>query len=272
MVNVEKIIDIHYIEFSKDFCFSGGRHEYWDMVYVDKGIISCKSDKSRFVLRSGEMSFHKPGEQISLMGDNNTAPNVSIMTFACKSRMMQKLEGKIFRLDREQKNLLSMLFEEGLFCNKADAKEKVPLGSGQMTKNLLEVFLIKMCRSTDVIAKQMRRSHFIDEVGAPHNIRDILAYLHENVYGKITVGDIARRVGKSESTVKQLFLQYRPNGIINYYNSLKIGEAKKLIREEGHNMAQISDMLGFDNPQYFSKCFKKFTKMTPGEYKKSIIK
>ena len=36
-------------------------------------------------------------------------------------------------------------------------------------------------------------------------------------------------------------------------------------------MTQISDMLQFDNPQYFSKCFKTVTNMTPSEYKASIM-
>ena len=48
-------------------------------------------------------------------------------------------------------------------------------------------------------------------------------------------------------------------------------QAKRLIREGPCNMAQISDLLHFDNPQYFSKCFKAFTNMTPSEYKTSIL-
>ena len=87
-----------------------------------------------------------------------------------------------------------------------------------------------------------------------------------------TISDVAKVVGKSESTVKQLFSLYRDNGIIKYYNSLKIKEARRLIREGNYNMTQIADMLHFDNPQYFSKCFKSFTHMTPSEYKASILK
>ena len=82
------------------------------------------------------------------------------------------------------------------------------------------------------------------------------------------VSDVAKAVGKSESTVKKLFADY--HGIIKYYNSLKIKEAKRLIREERYNISQISDMLCFDTPQYFSKCFRSFTGMSPLEYKRSL--
>ena len=229
------------------------------------------------------MTFHKPNEYHNLSGNNTVAPNVSIITFRCRSRAMQHFEGKIFRLNTEEKSLLSMLFEEGLSCfrlvdphnpllQKLETVQESPFGSSQMTKNLLEMFLIKLSRKTDVVTKKMRRQYVIDGVDVPYNVKEILDYLSGQVYGKIKIRDVAEALGKSESTVKQQFSQYRADGIINYYNGLKIREAKKLIREDKYNFTQIADLLHFDNPQYFSRCFKSHTNMTPSEYKSSIIK
>ena len=50
----------------------------------------------------------------------------------------------------------------------------------------------------------------------------------------------------------------------------KTTAAKKLIRQGRFNISQISDLLGFESPQYFSRCFKKFVRMTPREYQQSI--
>lgn len=280
--NIEKIITIFYMELSKNFRHDGEQHNFWEMVYIDKGEMLCTADKNRFVLKSGEMTFHKPNEFHNLTGDNSVASNVSIITFECKSYAMKQFEGRIFRLDSEEKALLSTLFSEGLSCFKlVDEKnpllqsleklENAPYGSSQMTKNLLEIFLIKLSRRTDVITKKMRRSYLIDGVDVPYNIKEILDFLNDNIYGRITVADIAKATGKSESAVKQLFSSYRKDGIIHYYNSLKIETAKKLIKQNCYNITQIADMLGFDNPQYFSKSFKAYTKMTPTEYKNSIL-
>ena len=280
--NVDKIITIFYMELSKNFYYEGEKHDFWEMVYIDKGEMICTADDKRFVLKSGEMTFHKPNEFHNLSGDSSVAPNVSILTFECKSRSMKHFEGKIFRLNAEEKSLLSTLFSEGLSCyqledarnpllQKLKVIEPSPLGSSQMTKNLLEIFLIKLCRNTDVVTKEMRQSYVIDGVDVPYNVMEILDYLKEHIYGKVTIGDLAKHLDKSESTVKQLFAQYRDGGIIRYYNALKIKEARKLIREGKYNMTQISDMLQFDNPQYFSKCFKTVTNMTPSEYKAPIM-
>lgn len=280
--NIEKIITIFYMELSKNFYYPGEKHDFWEMVYIDKGEMICAADEKRFVLKSGEMTFHKPNEFHNLSGNSNIAPNVSVLTFECKSRAMKHFEGKIFRLNTEEKALLSTLFAEGLSCYRLEDERNPflqnlktitpsPFGSSQMTKNLLEIFLIKLYRNTDVVTKEMRQSYVIDGVQVSYDMKDILDYLNDHIYGKVTIRDLAKHLGKSESTVKQLFAQYLPGGIIKYYNSLKIKEARKLIREGKYNMAQISDLLCFDNPQYFSKCFKNITKVTPSEYKASIL-
>ena len=110
--NVESIVTIFYMELNKNFCYDGEKHDFWEMVYIDKGEMTCTADKNRFVLKSGEMTFHKPNEFHNLSGDNTVVPNVSIITFECKSRAMKYFEGKIFKLDPEEKGLLSQLFAE----------------------------------------------------------------------------------------------------------------------------------------------------------------
>ncbi len=281
--NIEKIITVFYMEFSKSFCYDGESHDFWEIVYIDKGEMICTADKKRFVLKSGEMTFHKPNEFHNLSGNNTVAPNVSIITFQCKSRAMKYFEGKIFKLSSEEKTMLSNIISEGISCfelvdpqnpllQKMKKLDNSPFGSSQMVKNYLEIFLIMLYRNTNVFSKKMRQSYLIDGVDVPYKIKELLNYLQKNVYNKLTVRDIAKYFGKSESTIKQLFNQYHKNGIIKYFNSLKIKEAKRLIREGIYNFTQIAEILGFDNPQYFSKVFKSIAKMTPKEYKESIFK
>ena len=283
MFNVEKLVTIFYKEFSKNFHYEGEQHDFWEMVYIDKGEMICTADTKRFILKSGEMTFHKPMEFHNLSGNDNVPPNVSILTFECKSRAMKHFEGRIFRLNAEEKALLSTLFAEGLSCFRlADDQNPLlqrleripdaPLGSSQMTKNLLEVFLIKLYRNTEVLTNTMRQVDLVDGVEIPRAVSDIVDYLKAHIYGRVAVRDIAAALGKSESSIKQQFAKYRESGIIAYYNALKIREARRLIREGRYNMTQIADLLCYDSPQYFAKSFKTQMNMTPTEYKESILK
>lgn len=270
------------MELSKDFHYEGESHNFWEMVYIDKGEMLCTADKHQFTLKSGEVTFHKPNEFHNLSGDGKNAPNISILTFECDSVAMKHFEGKILRLSAEEKNLLSMLMSEGLSCFRLEdprnpllqilrTQPDAPFGGFQMIRNLLEIFLISLYRHRESFTKKSRQIVHIDGVDVSFEIRELLDVLHNHLYGKLTIGDIARQVGKSESTVKTSFARFQPGGIMRYYNNLKIREAKRLIRENRYTLAQIAELLCFDSPQYFSKCFKASTNMTPTEYKRSIV-
>jgi AraC-like DNA-binding protein len=49
-----------------------------------------------------------------------------------------------------------------------------------------------------------------------------------------------------------------------------IEEAKKQLQITGKTVSEISYILGFEYPNYFSRLFKKKTKLTPSEYRKSV--
>ena len=282
VINIEKLITVFYMEFSKDFKFDGESHDFWEMVYIDRGEMLCTADERSFVLKGGELTFHKPNEFHSLSSHGSTAPNVSIITFECKSAAMKYFAGKIFRPSSEERAILSLLFREALsayemvdkrnpLIQKLKKIENPPFGGSQMTKNLLEVFLISLHRSTDVLAKRKRYQYKVDGIDIPYQVKELVDLLHASVYKKLTVGDIARELGKSVSTVKGLFELYRQGGIMNYYNSLKIEEAKRLIRRGEYNFSEIASLLQFDTPQYFSICFRRYARMSPQEYKRSIL-
>lgn len=283
IINVEKIYTVFYMELSKHFSYGGEQHDFWEMVYIDKGEMICTVNSDRFVLKSGEIIFHKPNEFHNHTGNDLVSPNVSIISFKSKSRAMKNFDKKIFRLSPDDKAILSQLYSEALSCyrmaglndplsQKLERNPNAPFGSSQMTKNLLEQFLIRLCRKTDAVNEKLRMSFFIDGVEVPYEMKKILDYLSKNVYSKLTVSQIAKANGKSESALKQLFARYRKDGVIHCFNSMKINEAKRLIKEDNLNMSQIAETLGFENQQYFSKSFKHFTNMTPTQFKASIMK
>ena len=283
VIHIRKIITIFYMELSKDFRNPGEQHNFWEMVYIDKGEMLCTADKHQFTLKSGEVTFHKPNEFHNLSGDGRTAPNVSILTFECDSAAMKHFEGKILQLTAEEKRLLSLLMTEGLSCFRLEDPSnpllqnlhtlpEAPFGGFQMIRNLLEIFLISLYRHRECLTKTSRQSIQIDGVAVNFEVKELLDVLQSNVYGRLTVSDLSKAVGKSESTVKSVFRSFYPGGIMRYYNSLKIREAKKLIRENRYTLAQIAELLCYDSPQYFSKCFRDATNMSPSQYRQSIMK
>ena len=55
---------------------------------------------------------------------------------------------------------------------------------------------------------------------------------------------------------------------MQYIVSLRIAAAKGYLENSDKNINEISNIVGYENALYFSRLFKKYTGMTPTEYKK----
>lgn len=91
-------------------------------------------------------------------------------------------------------------------------------------------------------------------------------YVRENYGEKLTLAAIASKIGISQGYLFSVFKKQTGGNLNDYINQMKIEKAKELLEKHEYMMYEISDMLGFENPYYFSKVFKKLTGITPSEY------
>lgn len=91
-------------------------------------------------------------------------------------------------------------------------------------------------------------------------------YVRENYEEKLTLAAIASKIGISQGYLSSVFKKQTGGNLNDYINQMKIEKAKELLEKHEYMMYEISDMLGFENPYYFSKVFKKLTGITPSEY------
>lgn len=281
LLSVEKIVTVLYMEYSKDFVFAGESHDFWEFTYIDKGSVKFTADTREFLLKGGEIAFHKPNEFHKLAADKGP-PNVTVASFVCRSEAMKLFENKIFCLTAKERALLSELLDEGLSTFEPltsqppimgmREKPNAPFAAKQLTFNLLERFLITLLRRSELaIRRESRSVSKIDKGDYPEEVYNILLYMEENVMSKLTVREIADRFNISESRLKKLFLQHLDCGVIAKFNDMKLRHAKVLIREKNLNFTEISEALGFSSVHYFSRLFKKKTGMTPTEYSSSVL-
>ena len=54
---------------------------------------------------------------------------------------------------------------------------------------------------------------------------------------------------------------------VDFLRHVRIQRAEELIKRSNYPVSQIAYAVGFSDPKYFSKCFKKETGMTPSEYR-----
>ena len=103
-----------------------------------------------------------------------------------------------------------------------------------------------------------------------HLVVDIKRYMEETIGEVFRIDALCRHIGYGKSYVSRMFHEQTGETLACFATKMKIKKAKQLIRESNYNFAQISDLLSFDNPQYFSRVFKRVVGMTPTEFKASM--
>ena len=276
LISIHKIVTIHYYELDKNFSFEGESHNFWEMVYVDTGQVEIRANNRLILLKQGEIAFHKPNEFHSLSADGKTAANIFVITFVCSSESMDFFKGKVTPVPAKLKKYISTIIEESeetfnlmsVLDVKLEMKEDPPIGGQQMIRTHLEQFLIQLIRNEQ--ESRGMRIFPTKESMENHLVSQIIHMIEEKIYGKLTVEEICHTLNYSRAYLSKIFKNSSGYTILEYMLHRKIKEAKKLIREETLNFTQISDLLSFDNPHYFSRVFKRITKMTPSEYKHSV--
>lgn len=262
-----------YSEHSKDFCFGGERHDFWELVYVDDGEIDAVAENMGYKLRQGDVIFHKPMEFHALAANKKDPHNIIVTSFETKSPAMKYFENKIIHVDAQRKKVLSLFLKEAQlsYGSSMNAEPRqAPFGSQQLMAAYMEEFLISLIRLDDD-KKRFSRS----DSGSKRNVENAIAeqveqYLLKSMYAPLTLADICARFNMSRSYLCQIFNEAYGEGIISRFIQIKTAEAKKLIRRGEMNVTQIAGVLGYSGIHQFTRSFKKATGMSPTAYAKSI--
>ena len=119
----------------------------------------------------------------------------------------------------------------------------------------------------DYVIRQMeevRESETVTERARKY----IAVHYRENI-GR---NEVAEEVGLAPNYLGMLFRKETGQTIREYINFCRVEEAKRLMERTNHNITEMALQVGFDNITYFSTIFKKYTGLTPVEYRKNLQK
>lgn len=277
-LEIKKLITFLYRELPSSYLGSGEKHDFWELVYVDKGEFEISTDTGTYHLNQGDIIFYMPDEYHVGRAMNNTAPNLVIISFECHALCMNFFAGKSFRLRQPERNILTDLVREAKlnFDPPIDSpsitypvrNHLAPFGSDQVIRNYLEILLISLIRNGDTREHSHPKmtSH---ENREQHLVEKVVFYMNEHMGDKLSIRYLCDQFAVSATKLKNAFKATTNMGVMEYYNQLKMNHAKTLIRGNQDNFTEIADTLGYSVHQ-FSRKFKLMNGMTPTEYARSI--
>ena len=96
-------------------------------------------------------------------------------------------------------------------------------------------------------------------------------YIDAHYNEKITKEDLANVAFCSVPNLYHIFQKNFGISPHNYVNKIRLEKASVLLENSGSSVAEISAMVGFDDPIYFSKLFKENYRLSPKKYRESSL-
>lgn len=92
-------------------------------------------------------------------------------------------------------------------------------------------------------------------------------YLAERLDGSVKVPELARLVGVSPSHLTTMFRRATGGGVLAHHIALKMARARQLLDVSDATVTEIAREVGYTDPFYFSRHFRRHHGMSPSEYR-----
>ena len=125
-------------------------------------------------------------------------------------------------------------------------------------------------RFLGVVIKNRGQEATQTDLGAEGQVQlsPALAYVADHFRETITLGQIAETMHLSPSRTRHLFKDTTTVGFKEYVTKLRLAEAKRLLLQSGINICEIALAVGYTNTYQFYKVFKRYTSMSPADYRR----
>ena len=276
LIEISSVYTFFHFHFATGYVFRGERHPFWEMVYVKSGQVDIGADADVHMLGGGDVIFHRPDEFHSIWANYAHAPELIVVSFACDSPAMRAFERRRLRVTMRQQELLHALLREAehTFSTSLEEVEKHlnpgHIGGGYGLRLILTQFMMDVLQSGNADLPASRSQSREPDAAAAAVIDDLMDYMKRHIRGELRFEDLCRRVGMSSTAVKQLFRRHFDASPMACYEMIRMGEARRLLRENGGDVAAAAYALGFSSPSYFSTRFRHVNGMSPREFLSEI--
>ncbi len=270
-ITVQQLITLEHIDMGEDYYYPEEKHDFYEFIYIKKGYLTCKMHGKNIRLEPNDFLIISPGKSHSYVKEDDSISTVFIVCFESSNAILKHFT-KPLKLNKNERTIMQKILLEATRAFQFPFEKRiVPLalpvfGAQQLVKNYIEELFIVLIRDKD--RNNEIKLFATKESFAKKLCENIIEYLRMNIENDISLEDICNHFYFSKNYINGTFKSVTNYTIMQYYNKLKITEAKKMLRE-GISASEISFRLKFNNTNYFFKFFKRYTGLTPQQFLES---
>jgi AraC-like DNA-binding protein len=269
----------------------------YELIFQHHGMVKFQIEDCTYILTPGDMLLIPPNVRHSGEAYDNTPCRFYFMLFYVKSEVqciedsnfvdhvtglkeiaaretvkycfilpdtyMDKIYLPTYFSIKGYRDEIFSIFEKALA-----ERNKLTLNSRIMISLQLSQIMVLLTR---LLIERYKIDIFISSEGEmPRLIIEAATYIHEHYSDKLTVKSISTLYGISSQYLIRLFKKKLGITPLQYINQVRILHAKELIRNSFMNFKEITYEIGLENPEYFSRLFKKVEGVPPSTLKRGL--
>ena len=238
-----------------------GRVDY-QLLYIAAGKAHFYFDGKEQIITAGHMVLYRPKEpqKYDYFGEDQTEVYWVHFTGSDVKNILRSYgltdDKRVFYCSSglDYQNLFRTMINELQMC-----KEKY---SEMLEMYLKQVFIM--------LERYFANAARIEPIRVIEEIDKATKYFNEHYNEDINIEEYTQKNYVSISWFIRAFKQCTGSTPMQYILSKRISNAETLLLDHSYNITEIAQIVGYDNPLYFSRIFKKIKGLSPSEYRKNI--
>lgn len=274
-LEIQGLYTLMYQEKDTNFIFKGEVHDFWELIYMDKGFAYLLIEDKGYKINQGDLFLLNKNQNHIVWADNRVAPCFLTISFELKFWDDKYFEYKRFKVNTELKEIIRKILNEriNLFEGEINENVKAKRDNRAASEQLIKIYISELMLKLYKLGKNYETSaasSTIKQKSENMLVEKCISFMDEHINEKISLEQVCRYIPISQSYLSKIFKVHTGRSIKEYYMETKLEKAKSLIRESGLSLTEISNLLDFSSLHHFSRAFKHKFMISPSEYAKSI--
>ena len=261
-------IDMSYQDYDES---SPHQHQFYQFLFFEEGSGIHTIDDVSFEVKPKSLHFISPNHVHDLQLDSQTKGFVCMFKeefFFAHNESKKFLEEVTLFSNWNRNPVMEILGGDFIELRSILSSIKFEFDQKKIRKNeiilmQLKVFLMKSSRLSGSFldAKNSKRREIV---------LDFLGLVDESYNKNMPVKYYSEKMNITSTYLNRLINQMYGKSVSDFINERVTLEAKRIIRLSQKPVKEISFELGFEDPSYFSRFFKKHVHLTPNQYRKML--
>lgn len=247
-------------------------NDFVELSFITSGSVDYLIEGEKYTLRKGQVLVSNPGVYHRELFDSNTR---------CRELHIGVTNLNLFSnskkdyIDVGDKNVLTFVkYKDDIIktCLEIVEEQKYYNNSSPfMLKALVMKLLILLHRELNEESPNSDSHEFSFKSREKKElVEGITKYLNENYVQDISLYTLSKNMYLSPVYISKIFKEVMGDSPINYLIQIRLAKSKELLEDTKLSIKTISKMVGYDDPYYFSKLYKKYYGVSPNKTRKSV--